>query len=140
MHGRFEGLGNALAGDIAHAELGFFGSVLGFDQHFEQSLHQQVTPEHAPAATAPAAHGGTDTAHPAAAHAGAHPDAAHAAGAHGAAATPSSTAALQTVESIVGDPYSLDELANRIYPNIRTRLRQELLIDRERAGLLADFR
>lgn len=140
MHGRFEGLGNALAGDIAHAELGFFGSVLGFDQHFEQSLHQQVTPEHAAAATAPAAHGGTDTAHPAAAHAGAHPDAAHAAGAHGAAATPSSTAALQTVESIVGDPYSLDELANRIYPNIRTRLRQELLIDRERAGLLADFR
>jgi hypothetical protein len=28
----------------------------------------------------------------------------------------------------------------RLYPSIRSRLRQELLIDRERAGLLADFR
>jgi hypothetical protein len=145
MRGRFEGLGNALAGDIAHAELGFFGSMFGFDQHFEQGLHDQVTPAHTAAAATPAAHGATDAAHPGAAHAGAHsdpahPDAAHAAGAHGAAGTPSSTAALQTVEGIVGDPYSLDELASRIYPNIRTRLRQELLIDRERAGLLADFR
>ena len=51
-----------------------------------------------------------------------------------------SGAAHETVEHIVGDPYALDELANRLYPNIRTRLRQELLVDRERAGLLADFR
>ena len=144
MGGRFEGLGNALAGDIAHAELGFLGSVLGFDHAFEQSLHQQVTPGHTAAGTTPAAHGATDPAHAGAAHAGAHPDAAHpdaahAAGVHGAAGHTSS-AAQGTVESIVGDPYSLDELANRLYPNIRTRLRQELLIDRERAGLLADFR
>ena len=34
----------------------------------------------------------------------------------------------------------LEELAVRLYPNIRSRLRQELLIDRERAGLLTDFR
>ena len=46
----------------------------------------------------------------------------------------------QTVDNIVGDPYALDELATRLYPTIRSRLRQELLIDRERAGLLADFR
>ena len=49
-------------------------------------------------------------------------------------------AAHEAVDHIVGDPYALDELAMRLYPNIRSRLRQELLIDRERAGLLADFR
>jgi hypothetical protein len=148
MRGRFEGLGNALLGDVAHAELGFFGSVLGFDEQFERGLHQQITPAHTAAGTTPGAHPDAahpdaahpDAAHPDAAHGGAaHPDAAHAAGAHAAGAH-TSTAALQTVEGIVGDPYSLDELANRLYPNIRTRLRQELLIDRERAGLLADFR
>jgi hypothetical protein len=122
MRGRFEGLGNALVGDVAHAELGFFGSVLGLDEHVEHGLHDQIHPGRAGAG----AHGATDATHPAAA--GAHPDA-HA-----------SPAAHETVEHIVGDPYALDELANRLYPNIRTRLRQELLVDRERAGLLADFR
>ena len=56
------------------------------------------------------------------------------------ATQPHPGAAHETVDHIVGDPYALDELATRLYPNIRTRLRQELLIDRERAGLLADFR
>jgi hypothetical protein len=32
----------------------------------------------------------------------------------------------------------LQELAGRIYDHIRSRLRTELLIERERAGLLAD--
>jgi hypothetical protein len=32
----------------------------------------------------------------------------------------------------------LEELADRIYDHIRARFRTELLIDRERAGLLAD--
>jgi hypothetical protein len=128
MGGRLEGLGNALVGDVANAELGFFGSVLGFDSAFEQGLHNEVSGHHAA--------GGTDAAHPGAAGAagahagGAHPDATH--GAHAPAS--------QTVDHIVADPYALDELANRLYPNIRTRLRQELLVDRERAGLLADFR
>ena len=146
MGGRLEGLGNALVGDLAHAELGFFGSVLGFDSHFEQGLHDQIHPGRAAAGGAAGAHGaagtGHDAAHPAAAgaHPAAHPDAAHpGAAAHGAAHT-SPAAAHETVEHIVGDPYALDELANRLYPNIRTRLRQELLVDRERAGLLADFR
>jgi Domain of unknown function (DUF4157) len=36
------------------------------------------------------------------------------------------------------DPVSLDELASRVYPRLRGLLRGELLIDRERSGLLAD--
>jgi hypothetical protein len=146
MRGRFEGLGNALLGDVAHAEVGFFGSMLGFDSAFERSLHQDIHPGQdgthpgtggggagagAHDAAHPAAHA-TDAAHPATGAAGAHGDA-HAAGHAGSAAH-------ESVDHIVSDPYALDELANRLYPNIRTRLRQELLIDRERAGLLADFR
>ena len=34
--------------------------------------------------------------------------------------------------------HELEELADRLYDHIRTRFRSELLIDRERAGLLAD--
>jgi hypothetical protein len=34
----------------------------------------------------------------------------------------------------------MDALANRLYLKLRSRLRTELLVDRERAGLLADFR
>ena len=146
MSGRVGALGEALAGDIAHTELGFLGSMLGFDSAFERGLHDQLTPHHA-AAGAAGAHGaaGAPGAHPDSAHAagGAHPDAAHAgAAAHTGAAhgTTHPGAAHDAVESIVGDPYALDELATRLYPTIRSRLRQELLIDRERAGLLADFR
>jgi hypothetical protein len=38
------------------------------------------------------------------------------------------------------DNIDMDELAVRIYDRLRSRLRRELLIDRERAGLLTDFR
>jgi hypothetical protein len=38
------------------------------------------------------------------------------------------------------EPEELDELAGRLYDRLRSRLRQELLLDRERAGLLTDFR
>ena len=34
----------------------------------------------------------------------------------------------------------LDELSDRLYDRLRSRLRLELLVDRERAGLLTDFR
>jgi hypothetical protein len=34
----------------------------------------------------------------------------------------------------------LDELSERLYDRLRSRLRLELLVDRERAGLLSDFR
>jgi hypothetical protein len=37
------------------------------------------------------------------------------------------------------DPVSLDELASKVYPLLRSMLRGELLVDRERAGLLADI-
>ncbi|HSB87312.1 MAG TPA: hypothetical protein VLD86_13440, partial [Ilumatobacteraceae bacterium] len=138
------GLGSALIGDIAHAEVGIFGSLLGFDQHFEQSLHDEIHPGRAAAdahaGTGAGAGHGTDAAHPGAAHgADAAHDAAHTGTPRGATGHAGS-AAHESVDHIVSDPYALDELANRLYPNIRTRLRQELLIDRERAGLLADFR
>lgn len=38
------------------------------------------------------------------------------------------------------DDAELDELATRLYDRLRSRLRTELLVDRERAGLLTDFR
>jgi hypothetical protein len=38
------------------------------------------------------------------------------------------------------DPVELDELAVRLYGRLRSKLRFELLVDRERAGLLTDFR
>ncbi|WP_285503334.1 DUF4157 domain-containing protein [Actinokineospora sp. NBRC 105648] len=38
------------------------------------------------------------------------------------------------------DRIDLDELSTRLYDRLRSRLRLELLIDRERAGLLTDFR
>jgi hypothetical protein len=37
-------------------------------------------------------------------------------------------------------PIDVDDLARRVYGQVRTQLRSELLIDRERAGLLTDFR
>ncbi|MFL6124652.1 DUF4157 domain-containing protein [Actinophytocola sp.] len=38
------------------------------------------------------------------------------------------------------DDADLDELAARLYDRLRSRLRTELLVDRERAGMLTDFR
>jgi Domain of unknown function (DUF4157) len=37
------------------------------------------------------------------------------------------------------DDVCLDELASKVYPRLRSMLRGELLVDRERAGLLADI-
>ncbi|HEY4867158.1 MAG TPA: hypothetical protein VIK45_16785 [Candidatus Dormibacteraeota bacterium] len=54
------------------------------------------------------------------------PPAAGAAGAHGGGAAPSEG--------------ELDDLAVRLYDRLRSRLRLELLIDRERAGLITDLR
>jgi hypothetical protein len=38
------------------------------------------------------------------------------------------------------DPVELDELAAKLYRRLRSQLRLELIVDRERAGLLTDFR
>jgi len=43
-------------------------------------------------------------------------------------------------QSIDIDDIDLDELAVRLYDRLRSQLRRELLVDRERAGLLTDFR
>ena len=38
------------------------------------------------------------------------------------------------------DKIDVEELVTKIYDRVRSRLRLEFLIDRERAGLLSDFR
>ena len=128
LSGRFDALGGALGADFFSDKIDAIGSMFGFDDSFAESL--QIGGSH-PAAATPAA------TTPAATTPGA--TASSAAGVTGAAAA-HPTAAHETVETIVRDEYSLEELAMRLYPSIRSRLRHELLIDRERAGLLADFR
>jgi hypothetical protein len=65
----------------------------------------------------------------------------------GAAANPAAAAAAARTDGhhdqhkkIEPDDIDLDELGHRLYDRIRSRLRLELLLDRERAGLLSDFR
>src|SRR4029077_4254861 len=56
--------------------------------------------------------------------------------------------ALSTAASSVGSMFGghkaaetdMDELAGKLYDKIRTRLKSELLVDRERAGFLTDLR
>jgi hypothetical protein len=67
--------------------------------------------------------------------------------ASGAAASPAAAAAAARTDGhhdqhkkIEPDDIDLDELGHRLYDRIRSRLRLELLLDRERAGLLSDFR
>jgi hypothetical protein len=130
MGGRFQALGIALLGDVANDQIENIGSVFGFDQQFEQSIHDDI--DASTRGSVPTSPNGESAAHS---------DVASAAARTGATATAAAQPdAQQTVDQIAGDPYALDELATRLYPNIRSRLRHELLIDRERAGLLADFR
>jgi hypothetical protein len=65
----------------------------------------------------------------------------------GAAVPPASAPASVTPAAAPADPQAegaapidIDDLARRVYGQVRTQLRSELLIDRERAGLLTDFR
>ena len=53
---------------------------------------------------------------------------------------PVATTSVTTPETPSDDPAQLDELARRLYPRFRTRLRQDLLADRERSGRLFDVR
>ena len=57
-----------------------------------------------------------------------------------AAATAPAQAAAPAPALEPAPPIDLDDLARRVYGQVRTQLRSELLIDRERAGLLTDFR
>jgi hypothetical protein len=43
-------------------------------------------------------------------------------------------------ETNLDDHATLDDLAGKLFGRIRSRLRRELLVDRERAGRLTDFR
>jgi hypothetical protein len=58
----------------------------------------------------------------------------------GPPATAMSSGTPTTPQTTTEDPAQLDELARRLYPRFRTRLRQELLADRERSGRLFDVR
>ncbi|MGE3589099.1 MAG: DUF4157 domain-containing protein [Ilumatobacteraceae bacterium] len=135
VSGRFSALGSALVADIAHDQIETIGSLFGFDEQFEHGIHDDI--DASARAEAPSTATATDTASAAPRESATRrEDTAVADG----AAHPARPAAHETVDEIVGDPYALDELATRLYPNIRSLLRSELLIDRERAGLLADFR
>jgi hypothetical protein len=60
-----------------------------------------------------------------------------------AAASPSAAAVSSAPAAAAGPEQSdhqLDELAGRLYDRIRSRLKTELLVDRERAGFLTDLR
>ena len=54
--------------------------------------------------------------------------------------TAAASSATADQEPIPADRLNLDELSDRLYDRLRSRLRTELLVDRERAGLLTDFR
>jgi hypothetical protein len=57
-----------------------------------------------------------------------------------ASPAPAAAAAAAPSAAAGESPAALDELAGRLYDRIRARLRDELLIDRERAGMLTDVR
>jgi hypothetical protein len=123
-------MGRHLVGDVFHEQFGGLASAFGLDDSVTEEAERQVDRDLHIAQPA-AAHG--------AAAAGAHPAGAH--GEHHGDTPPGAhQSAHEAVATISRDPYALDELALRLYPNIRSRLRQELLVDRERAGLLTDFR
>jgi hypothetical protein len=54
--------------------------------------------------------------------------------------TPAISSSAVSTPPATDDPAQLEELARRLYPRFRTRLRQDLLADRERSGRLFDVR
>ncbi len=58
----------------------------------------------------------------------------------GPESTPAPSSSAVSTPPATDDPAQLDELARRLYPRFRTRLRQDLLADRERSGRLFDVR
>ena len=116
------------------------GSFYGLSEGVQADMRHDMGLSALP--TAHDAHAGThpDAAHPDAAHPdAAHPDAAHPA-AHAAAGSTSHRTSATGHDVLDIGHLDLTELAERLYPSIRSKLRNELLIDRERAGRLADFR
>lgn len=134
-------LGRHLLGDVLHQETEILGGLFGFSDEFQTEVDHSIdrdlgtapsdrTEQRAGSATATSLNTGASAA---GAGAAAHSTATH-------ATSQADETARHTIDQLARDPYALDELALRLYPNIRSRLRQELLVDRERAGLLTDFR
>ena len=99
------------------------------------AVHQHYTPPEPPATTSPATTGtGTTTA------TGTTGTAATAAAAQALAAQRASAQTDPADAPVDIDRLDMEELSVRIYSRLRSRLRQELLVDRERAGLLTDYR
>jgi hypothetical protein len=58
----------------------------------------------------------------------------------GGSAVPGSASATPAADAASGPTErELDDLARRLYDRIRLRLRRELIVDRERAGVLIDL-
>jgi hypothetical protein len=130
---------------LSAAVAGFWGISLP-EEHHAAAAGATTTPgahtgPQAPNAAAAHAHAGTPGAHGAdgthaAVAAGTAVGTTHAAGAAGAA----HPAAHHAGHFGDLDDQDVEELIRRVYPRLRTSLRNELLTDRERAGMLADFR
>jgi hypothetical protein len=94
--------------------------------------------------------GGTAASRDAANHPPAHQDQSHQQGQQGTQSGQGHQARLRSLSdedqesegetSLDLDERELDELTKLLYDRLRSRLRRELLVDRERAGLLTDFR
>ena len=150
----FRHLAADVVADVALLDVGEWGLHLSEEEsrQLRRDLHDPLatppnapsnvtprsrTPEAEAAAAAPAAAAADSAAAPAAA-ASREP----AAGVHpiGPAQAGQATASPTGHEHLDLDHLDLDELSDRLYHRLRRRLRTELLVDRERAGLLTDFR
>jgi hypothetical protein len=133
-HTRWGRLGDVVEHDLA----GIMATPWGIDiDQVEQQQSGTGPGTHTGGATGGTAHGD-----------GAHPDAHGGAGGQGGAGgmgpavhtDPSRPLSHTGRPQIDTDDLDLDEIAVRLYDRLRSRLRMELLLDRERAGLLTDFR
>ena len=143
-HHGFRAVGLGDRGGLLH--VGFEAAVFGLNDEITRDMHRDIEQSLHPHAAGAAGAAGAGTA-PGGAH-----DAAHAGGAAGGARDPSKGDAVGARphgqgkrsptgrEMVDNDHIDVADLAGRIYPMIRSRLRMELLVDRERAGLLTDFR
>jgi hypothetical protein len=150
-------------GTHAGMELGEeYFALFGLREFGRRQLHEAATPHTAAAATPAPATGHTDS-HPSGAEAlhqrsvastpapgATQAGPAHAgpaAPAHGGAGAPVHAAHdahaahdVSTSNFSELEDHQVEELVRRVYARLRTTLRMELLVDRERAGMLADFR
>ena len=133
----FGDIGRQMSRDYADLTLGMWGLDLATVERQDQG-HGTGGAGGPQAATAAAPAAGHDAHHDAAA-------AGHTAAVAGAAAAAhhgaSGTQTFADTHSFAHlEDHEVEELVRRVYARLRTELRNELLVDRERAGMLADFR